>query len=121
LTLRILIVDDAAVERAVFASIALRLGHEMVGEADDAATALPLAARLAPDLIVVDGRLPSLEADTVDALRAAAPSAALAVVVAFGERDLMRTALERGATAVLRRPFLATQVEAALRDIAPSG
>lgn len=118
--MRILIVDDAAVERAVFASIAQRLGHEMVGEADDAATALQLAAQIAPDLIVVDGRLPSLEAETFGALGAAAPGAAVAVVVAFGERDVMRTAFERGARTVLRRPFLPTQVEAALRDIGPS-
>ena len=93
----------------------------MVGEADDMATALLLAARLTPDLIVVDGRLPSLETETVGALRAVAPGAAVAVVVAFGERDLIRTAFEAGANGVLRRPFLATQVEAALRDIAPSG
>jgi response regulator NasT len=117
--MRILIVDDAAVERAIFARIAHDLGHEIVAEAADLATASRLAADLRPQLIVLDGRLPPTGAPAaVAALLAAAPDAAVAVVAALEELDLVRAARAAGAAVALRRPFLPTQVAAALRDLA---
>jgi len=116
--MRILIVDDAAIERAIFARIALALGHEIAGETGDLEMAVQLAGRLAPDLIVVDGRLPPLGGPgAVAMLRSAAPQSALALVLALGELDLVRAGRAAGAAAILRRPLLATQVEAALRGL----
>lgn len=116
--MRIVIVDDAAVERAVFALIVLRLGHELAGEAADLEAGRRLVERCAPDVIVVDGRLPEGVA-AITALREAAPQAAIAAIVALGERALVQAAREAGASAVLLRPMLGTQVEAALRDLGP--
>jgi AmiR/NasT family two-component response regulator len=118
-SLRVLIVDDADVERDVFARIARSLGHEIVGAAVDLASATRLAASLAPEIIVVDGRLPPRGClDALGPLREAAPHAAIGNVAAPSELDLIRDARARGATAAFRRPLLASQVAVTLRELA---
>jgi DNA-binding NarL/FixJ family response regulator len=119
---RILIVDDAALERVLLARIAVRCGHEVAGHAADVAAAVQLATRLAPDLIVLDGRLPPAGAlDAIETLRQAAPGASVAVIAGLEELDLVRAARERGAAGALRRPLLASQVAATLAELQPPG
>jgi DNA-binding NarL/FixJ family response regulator len=115
---RILIVDDSALERTIFARIATALGHEIVGEAPDLEAALRIVEHLAPSLIVLDGRLPGGGLAAIGPLLGASPAARLAVIAAIGELDLVRAARERGASGALRRPLLASQVATALEELA---
>jgi DNA-binding NarL/FixJ family response regulator len=108
--LRIVIVDDAAVERSIFARIAVALGHEIAGEAADVAAGVQLAREQRPNLIVLDGRLPGDGLDAIEPLLAAAPGAHVAVIAALNELDLVRAARARGASAAFRRPLLMSQV-----------
>lgn len=112
-----MIVDDAAVERAIFARIAVALGHEIAGEATDAAAGERLAQELRPNLIVLDGRLPGNGLDAIEPLLAAAPGARVAVIAAIGELDLVRTARAHGASAAFRRPLLMSQVAEVLLEM----
>jgi two-component system chemotaxis response regulator CheY len=115
---RIVVADDAALLRAAFARIARRLGHEIVAEAADAAALLRLPASVAPDAVVVDGRLPPAGAMAVIAsLRQAFPHAAILVVAALGETALLRDAIRAGATGAIARPFQAEGVAAALAPV----
>jgi CheY-like chemotaxis protein len=118
-SLRILIVDDAAVECDVFAHIARNLGHTIVGTAADLATATQLAAALVPEIIVLDGRFPpGGPLGALAPLRAAAPYAAIAIIAAPGELDLIRTARAAGAAGAFRRPLLPAQVAVTLHELA---
>jgi two-component system nitrate/nitrite response regulator NarL len=118
-SLRILIVDDAAVECDVFAHIARDLGHEVVGAAADLASATQLAASLAPEIIVLDGRFPPTgPLDALAGLRAAAPRAVIAIIAAPGELEVIRSARAAGAAGAFRRPLLSTQVAVTLRELA---
>jgi DNA-binding NarL/FixJ family response regulator len=115
---RILIVDDAPVERAALARIFRDLGHEVVAQASDLASALEFAAEFAPDLAVIDGRLaPEGCLEALRQFRENAPAIVLAVVAALGEIELVRAARAHGASGAFRRPLLRTQVEASLRDL----
>lgn len=117
--MRILLADDAAVVRGAFARIVVPAGYELAGEAGEASEAAALAARLAPDVVVVDSRLPpagGLEA--LARIRAAAPAAALLLVAAVGEQQLVRDALATGARGTLLRPLLASQVLGVLAGLA---
>jgi DNA-binding NarL/FixJ family response regulator len=55
---RVLIVDDAPVFRDAVRELLERRGYTVVGEADSAASAIDAVARLAPDAVLVDIRLP---------------------------------------------------------------
>lgn len=54
----VLIVDDHAMFRALARSIVESAGYEVVGEAEDAASALAQVAVLHPDVVLLDVHLP---------------------------------------------------------------
>src|SRR6202161_2485421 len=58
LPLKVLLVDDHQIARAGLRSIISRAGIEVVGEAGTAAAAIEEAARLEPDVVLMDVRLP---------------------------------------------------------------
>jgi len=62
MSLRVLVVDDQGIVRAGFAAV-IDAEEDMtvVGEAADGATAVVLAAELAPDVVVMDVRMPELD------------------------------------------------------------
>jgi AmiR/NasT family two-component response regulator len=89
-----------------------------VGEAADLARAVTLAETLQPQLIFVDGRIPTGALGAIDPLQRAAPGAQIAVIAALGELELVRAARARGARGALRRPLLMSQVAAVLEELA---
>jgi DNA-binding NarL/FixJ family response regulator len=67
-TTSVLVVDDEALLRAAFAAlIAAEEDLEVVGEAADGSQAVELAARLSPDVVVMDVRMPVM--DGIEATR----------------------------------------------------
>jgi DNA-binding response OmpR family regulator len=113
---RIVLVDDAAPLRALFIRIATALGHEVVGEADTPGAALALARTLAPDAIVVDGRLGGAEVGPlISELRQAAPGSPVLVIAALDETVLAGLARRFGAAGLLRRPFSRADLRGAER------
>ena len=55
--LRILVVEDEAVTALDLEDVLLSLGHQVVGTVDSAPAAVSAAARLRPDLVLMDIRL----------------------------------------------------------------
>jgi DNA-binding NarL/FixJ family response regulator len=55
---RVVVVDDHATFRQMAARLLTTVGYDVVGEADDAASALEAAARLRPDIVLLDVLLP---------------------------------------------------------------
>ena len=56
--MRIVIADDAALFREALAAALTSAGHDVVGQAANAAQLLPLVAKETPDLAIVDVRMP---------------------------------------------------------------
>jgi len=115
---RVLLVDDSAVLRAVLAGAIAGTDHAVVGEAADVAEAEALAASLRPDVVVVDGRLPPDGIAAIERIRAAAPEAAILIVAALKELRLVTAATAAGARGALRRPALASEVRETLAGLA---
>ena len=88
----VLIVDDNARFRAAARAMLDAEGFEVVGEAVDGAAGLEAVAALAPDVVLLDIQLPTLDGIDVAALLAAAPRPPVVVLtstldaVAYGER-----------------------------------
>ena len=96
--IRLMIVDDHAVVRKGLAMV-LRLepDFEVVGEAENGARAVELAAQLRPDLVLLDFVMPELDGQaTALALQAAIPGVRILMLtgVALDERVLEMLAVE---------------------------
>ncbi len=98
-----LIVDDHEVVRQ-----GLRLALErfpairIVGEANDGETALALAERRRPDVVLLDIRMPGLDGiATAQALHERLPETAILLFSGYSERSLLERGLEAGARGYL--------------------
>ena len=107
---RILIVDD---EPAIGWSLGELLddrGHA-VKTAASAEEALEICRRFAPELILLDVRLPGRDGlAAIPDFRALAPTAPIVVMTAFGDLDTAVRAVEAGAAEYLVKPFDSAQV-----------
>jgi AmiR/NasT family two-component response regulator len=82
-----------------------RAGFEVVAEARDGQEAVELAALHAPDLAVMDVKMPKL--DGIEAARRMLEQRSLPIVMltAFSESDLVGRAIEAGVFGYLVKPF----------------
>ena len=71
---RVLVVDDHASFRRCASELLSAEGYDVVGEAADGASALALAARLMPELVLLDVQLPDLDGFAVADAAAREPS-----------------------------------------------
>jgi two-component system KDP operon response regulator KdpE len=120
---RVLVVDDdTQLLRAL--RINLRAREYDVDLAPDGATALSVAARLPPDLVILDLGLPDMDGvEVVHALRGWS-SAPILVLSARGAQAEKVTALDAGADDYVTKPFgmdeLLARIRSALRRAAPA-
>lgn len=103
MTLRLLVVDDHPVVRmGLVAMLSEHADFEVVGEAADGAEAVLLAARLTPDVVLMDLRMPVMDgAEATAKMRAGTPAPAVLVLTTYDtDADIVR-AVEAGANGYL--------------------
>jgi DNA-binding NarL/FixJ family response regulator len=121
MAIRVLLADDQEMVRAGFAMILdAQDDIEVVGEADDGERAIAEAARLAPDVIVMDVQMPNL--DGIEATRrvlARSPDAPrVLVVTTFDLDEYVYEALRAGASGFLLKNSPPEELIRAIRVIA---
>ncbi|RMH19188.1 MAG: DNA-binding response regulator [Acidobacteria bacterium] len=97
-TIRVLLVDDHAILRAGL-SLLIRSqpGMEVVGEAEDAATAVRLAGDLKPDIVVLDISMPGESGlEAIGKLIDAAPGCRVLVLTMHDDYAYLRAAMAAG-------------------------
>ncbi|WP_425955628.1 response regulator [Xylanimonas sp. McL0601] len=120
--IRVLIVDDQAVIRIGYTTIlGAQPGIEVVGEAGDGRAAVDLTARLRPDVVVMDVRMPVLDGIAATRLLAgpgvARPPRVL-VVTTFNLDRQVYEALRAGASGFLLKDAGPSQLVEAVRTVA---
>src|SRR5260370_13769283 len=99
---RILIVDDHPLTREALSSLLASHGFDVVGVASDGADAVVEAARLLPDLVLLDLSMPGVDGlSALPGLRAAAPGCEVVVLTASGTEDNLLAAIRAGAAGYL--------------------
>lgn len=109
---RVLITDDAAFMRMQLKDIISKLGHEVVGEADNGATAVQLANELKPDLITMDITMPEMNGvDATRSIRGTNPEVKIIVCSAMGQQSMVVDAIQAGANDFVVKPFNAERIK----------
>ncbi|MET8152776.1 response regulator [Actinoplanes sp. NPDC049668] len=115
-----MVVDDQLMIRAgISAIVGAEDDLEVVGEAGDGQAALDLAARVRPDVVLMDVRMPGMDGLTATALlTAAAPRTKVLVLTTFHQDRYVYEALKAGAAGFVLKDVLPADLLAAIRVIA---
>jgi NarL family two-component system response regulator LiaR len=118
--IRLLLVDDHGVVRA-----GLRLylqgqpDLEVVGEAGDGATAVDLAQALAPDVILMDLQMPTMDGiEATRRIRAAQPDVEVVVLTTFIDNANITAAIQAGAVGYVLKDVPPGELAEAIRAAA---
>jgi len=116
----VLVVDDQELfRRGLVMVLSGANGIHIVGEAADGDTALQLVSTLAPDVVLLDVRMPGLSGiTTCGAIKALSPSTRIVMLTASDEEGDLYDAVKGGASGYLLKDSSIDQVEEAIRLVA---
>jgi len=118
--IRVVLVDcHRMVREALRALLAAQCDLAIVGETGDGRAALELAARVDPDVLVLDVGLPDMDGpEFARRLRASGSRARLLALSARGDRRCVQQMLEAGADGYLTKTAAAEELPRAIRALA---
>ena len=102
---RVVIAEDEAIIRLDLKELLEEEGYEVVGETGRGDEAVDLVRDLDPDLAILDIKMPGMDGLTAARHIAAERRAAVLILTAFSQRDLIEQARDAGALAYLVKPF----------------
>ncbi|MFD7276504.1 response regulator [Streptomyces sp. NPDC059862] len=113
---RVLIVDDQTLIRTGFRLILTARGIEVVGEAADGAEAVSLARELAPDVVLMDIRMPAMDGlEATSRILQHTPDCRVLMLTTFDLDRYVYTALSIGASGFLLKDVTPEHLAAAVR------
>ncbi|MDF5755114.1 response regulator transcription factor [Spongiactinospora sp. TRM90649] len=114
---RVLVVDDQRLIREAIASLlGIQPGIVVVGTAADGRDAVEQALALAPDVVLMDVRMPEMDGvAAVAVLRDRAPGVRVVMLTTFDDEEYVVQALRAGATGYLLKDLPARELAAAVR------
>ncbi len=120
MTTRILIADDHPAFRTGLQQMLQEVPDlEVVGEADNGAQVVQLTQELAPDVVVMDLRMPQVDGiEATRQLQQVAPSAAVIVLTMFEDDDSVYAAMRAGALGYLLKGSQQDEIVRAIRAVA---
>lgn len=101
---RILVAEDNDLVALTLEEQLKGLGYDVIGVAHTGAEAIDLAARLSPDLIIMDIRMPEGDGTEAAARINAQRSTPILMLTAYTDRETIRRAEAAGALAYLVKP-----------------
>lgn len=122
--IRVVVADDHPIVRSGIASLlSLADGIEVVGEAASGAEAIALAQSLAPDLVLMDLRMPVANGPEVDGAAATAqivatmPGTRVLILTTYETDDHILGAIEAGASGYLLKAAPEGEIVAGVRSV----
>lgn len=117
---RVLVVDDQELfRRGITVLLTADPGVEVVGEGGDGAEAVALAQATAPDVVLLDVRMPRLSGlEACRAIKEAVPSAKIVMLTSSDEEADLYEAVKSGASGYLLKDSSLDEVSTAVRVVA---
>jgi DNA-binding NarL/FixJ family response regulator len=118
--IRVLVVDDQELfRRGLTMLLSVEDDIEVIGEASDGSAAATMAASTAPDVILMDVRMPKLTGiEACVAMKDAAPHARIIMLTASDEEADLYEAVKNGASGYLLKDSSIDEVAQAVRVVA---
>ena len=122
-TIRILVVDDHFMVRmGLSASLNVEPDIEVVAEAANGETALPLYRKYHPDLVMMDLRLPGMSgADCTAAILREFPEARILILSTHSSQEEIYRALQAGARGYVVKSIVREELLRAVREVHSGG
>lgn len=102
---RVVIAEDEAIIRLDLKELLEEEGYNVVGETARGDEAIELVRDLTPDLVILDVKMPGMDGLTAARHITGERLAAVLILTAFSQRDLVEQARDAGAAAYLVKPF----------------
>ena len=102
---RIIVAEDEAIIRMDLIEMLREAGYNVIGEAANGREAISLARHLKPDLAILDVKMPEIDGISAAEVIVGEKLAAVLMLTAFSQRELVERARDAGAMAYLVKPF----------------
>ena len=107
---RVVVAEDEAIIRLDLVEILADVGYDVVGDCGRGDEALQLVHELEPDVVILDIKMPGMDGLTVARKISEEQLAAVLILTAFSQQDLVAEASDSGAMAYLVKPFERTEL-----------
>jgi response regulator NasT len=107
---RLIIADDESLIRMDLREMLGHLGYEVIAEASDGRSAVELAKKLLPDLIIMDIKMPDMDGIAAASELARDHIAPVVLLTAYSENSLIGRAKDAGVCGYLVKPFRETEL-----------
>jgi response regulator NasT len=111
---RVVIAEDEAIIRLDLKEILEEEGYEVVGETGRGDEAVELVKEHQPDIAILDIKMPGLDGLSAAREIAGERRAAVLILTAFSQRDLVEQARDAGTLGYLVKPFQRTELVPAI-------
>ncbi|HVM03226.1 MAG TPA: response regulator transcription factor [Acidimicrobiales bacterium] len=117
--IRVLIADDQALfRRGLFVVLGTEEGVEVVAEAENGEEAVEKARELAPDVVLMDVRMPKVNGiEAAAAIRADLPSTKILMLTVSDEEEDLYEAIKAGANGYLLKEISVDEVAESIRAV----
>ena len=102
---RVIVAEDEAIIRMDLIEMLRESGYNVIGEAANGREAISLARHLKPDLAILDVKMPEIDGISAAEVITSEKLAAVLMLTAFSQRELVERARDAGAMAYLVKPF----------------
>lgn len=104
-TWRIIIADDESLIRLDLREMLTHIGYDVVAEAGDGRTAMDLARKLRPDLVIMDIKMPDLDGIAAAEELTRERIAPVVLLTAYSDQSLVDRARAAGVVGYVVKPF----------------
>ena len=115
---KVLVTDDAAFMRMQLKDILTKLGHEVIGEAENGKVAVKKYGELQPEIVTMDITMPEMNGiDAVKEIKKLHTDAKIIMCSAMGQQGMVVDAIKAGARDFIVKPFSPDRIKEAIEKV----